>query len=87
MEGPYRQVGEPLDSITFIILYSKKELKRMFLTLCHTWDSNFQYSNPASMGRVVTPGGDLLDDPLYDLLTPCAGTLKTIAYTIYNTGD
>ena len=77
----------PLGSMTFIILYSKKEKKQVPITLCHTWDSNLQYSDPESMGRVVTPGGDLLDDPLYDLLTPCAGTLSTIAYTIYNTGN
>ena len=32
------------------------------LTLCHTWDSNLQYSDPQSMGRVhSTPCGDLLD--------------------------
>ena len=47
--------------------------------MCHTSDSNLQYSDPESMGRVATPGGDLL----YDLLTPCVGTLKSIAFTIY----
>ena len=40
----------------------------MFLTVYHTWDSNLQYSDTESMGRVAIPGGDLLDD----LLTPCA---------------
>ena len=43
---------------------------KQYLTLCHTWDSNLQYTDPDSMGRVTTPGGDQLDD----LLTPCAGT-------------
>ena len=43
----------------------------MFLTLCHIWDLNLQCSDPESMGRVATPGSDLLDD----LLTPCAGTI------------
>ena len=52
-------------------------------SLCHTWDLNLQYSDPESVGRVATPGGDLLDD----LLTPFAGTLRTIAFTIYKTGD
>ena len=33
------------------------------------------------MERVVTPGGDLLI--LDDLLTPCAGIPKSIAFTIY----
>ena len=46
----------------------------MFLTLCHTWDLKLQNSDPESMGRVATPGGDLLND----LLTPCAGTLRAI---------
>ena len=32
--------------------------------------------------RLASPGGDLLDDPLDDLLTPCDGTLRTIAFTI-----
>ena len=51
----------------------------MFLTLCHTWDSNLQYSDPESIGRVGTPGGDLLED----ILTLSAGTLNTtIAFTI-----
>ena len=31
------------------------------------------------MGRAANPGGDLLDD----LLTSCAGTLMTLAFTIY----
>ena len=35
-----------------------------------------------SMGKVAIPGGDLLDDLLDDLLTPCAGTLRTIAFNI-----
>ena len=39
------------------------------------------------MGRVPTPGGDLLDDLLDGLLTPCAGTLRTVAFTIYKTGN
>ena len=39
---------------------------------------NLQYSVPESMGRVATPGGDLLDD----LLTPWAGILRSIAFTI-----
>ena len=32
------------------------------------------------------PGSDL-DDLLDDLLTPCAGTLRTITLTICKTGD
>ena len=51
--------------------------------LCHTWDSNLQYCDHKPMGRVATPGGDLLDD----LLTPCASTLRTIAFTLYKIGD
>ena len=51
------------------------------------WDLNLQYSDPESMGRVVTPVGHLLDDLqgdlLDDLLTPCAGTVRTITFTIY----
>ena len=58
----------------------------MFLTLCHTWDSNLQYSYPESIRRVVTSGGDLLDDLPNDLLTPCAGILRSIAFTIYENG-
>ena len=61
----------------------KWKLKKMFLTLCHTWDLNLQYSDQDYMGRVATPGGDLLDDLLDDLLTPCAGTLRSIAFTIH----
>ena len=45
--------------------------------------SNLQYSNPESMGRVATPGGDLLDD----LLTPCAGTPRIIGFNVYKIGD
>ena len=45
-------------------------------------DSNLQYSDLESMGRVATPGGDLLDDLLDDLLTSCAGILRSIAFTI-----
>ena len=60
----------------------------MLLTLCHSWDSNLQYSDPKSMGRVATPGGDLLYDLLYHLLTPCVGTIRTIAFTIiYKNGE
>ena len=33
------------------------------------------------MGRVVSTRGDLLK--MDDLLTPCAGTLSTIAFLIY----
>ena len=40
--------------------YSKKEIKKMFLTLCHTWDSNLWY--PKFMESEATSGGDLLDD-------------------------
>ena len=42
---------------------------------------------PESMGRVVTPGGDLLDDLLDDLVTPCAGTLRSTAFPIYESGN
>ena len=73
-------MASPLDSIILKCLYSKK---KMFLTLCHMWDSNLQYSDPESMGRVVTHGGDLQDD----LLTSCAGTLRTIAFITDKTGD
>ena len=69
-------MASPLDSTTFIFLYFKmKKEKRL---LCHTWDSNLQYSDPESIGRVVPTVGDLLDDPL----TPCVGTLRIIAFTI-----
>ena len=60
----------------------------MGLTLCHTWGSNLLNPDPKSMGRVATPGGDLLGDLLDDLLTPCAGTLmiafmiKLVTYSI-----
>ena len=74
-----RPVASPLDSTTLKCSYSKKEKKHVFNTV--TWDSNLQYPDPKSTGRVTTPGGDLLDD--HDLLTPCAGTLRTIAFTIY----
>ena len=46
--------------------------------LFHTLDSNLQHSDPESMGRVATPGGDLINDHLGDLLTFCAGTLRTM---------
>ena len=74
-----RQAAWSLDSTISKFLYSKKEIKKVFLIVCHTSDSNLQYSDPESMGRVATPCGDLL----YDLLTPCVGTLKSIAFTIY----
>ena len=48
-----------------------------------TWDFNLQYSDQNSMGRVATPGDDLLYDLLDDLLTPCTGTLRSIAFTIH----
>ena len=51
----------------------------MFLTLCHTWGLNLQYSDPETVVRVTTPGGDLLNDLLDDIMTPCAGA---IAFTI-----
>ena len=35
--------------------------------------------------RVATPGGELRI--LDDLLTPCAVTLRTIAFTLHRTGD
>ena len=47
----------------------------------------FQPTMLEPMGRVATPCGDLLDDLLDDLLTPCAGILRTIALTIYKTGN
>ena len=57
-------------------LQSKKE--KYFFKLCHTWDTNFQYSNPESKA----PWGEW--SPLVDdLLTPCAGTVMTKAFTIY----
>ena len=71
------------------IIMSKR--RERFLTLCHTWDSDLRCSNPESMGIVATPGGDLLNDQLEasglevlldDLLTPCAGILRTISCTI-----
>ena len=55
-----------------VISLSKKEV---FLTLCHSWDVNLQYSDPEFMGRVATHGGDLLDDQL----TPCAGIIHFIS--------
>ena len=56
---------------------------------------NLKYTDPESMGRAATAGGDLLDDLLDDLLvdllvgllTPCAGTHRAIAFTMYKTGD
>ena len=51
-------------------------------TLCYTWDSDLLYSDPESMGRVATPGGDLLNDPLDYLQTYCAGTIRSIAFII-----
>ena len=68
--------------ITLIIIYSKN-VQKIILTLCHTRDSDLQDSDSESMGRVTPPGGDLLDDPLDDLLTPGAGTVRTIPLTIY----
>ena len=63
----------------------------MLLTLCHTWSSNVQYSDPESMERVATPGEDLLDNLLDnlqdDILTPCVGTFRSIALTIYKSGN
>ena len=65
------------------ILYFKTEIKKMF-SLCPPCDSILYYSDPESMGRVVTPGGDLLGD----LLTLCAGTLSSIAFIIlYESGN
>ena len=61
--------------------------KEQKASLCHTWDLNLQYSDQDSMRRLAHPGGDLLDDQLDDLLTPCDGTLRTIAFTIHKTGD
>ena len=66
----------PLDSIIFDFIYSEK--KKQKRSLCYTWDSNLQNSDPESMRRGATAGGDLLDD----LLTPSAGTLRTITLTI-----
>ena len=37
------------------------------------------HSDPESMGRVATPDGDLL--------TPCPGTLRSTAFTIYESGN
>ena len=54
----------------------------MILTLCHTWHSNLQYSNPESMGKVATSGDDLLDNLLDVFLSPCSGTLRTKAFTL-----
>ena len=48
----------------------------------HTWDSNLQYSDPDVMGPVATPGGDQVDD----LLTPCAGALRTKSL-LYQTNE
>ena len=64
----------------------------MLLTLCHTWNSNLQCSDPESMERMATPGEDLLDDLLDDLpddiLTPCVSTHRAVALlTIYESGN
>ena len=86
----YQQVVSPLDSTISNIVYCllfQKEREKKFLTLYHTWDLNLQYSDPESMGRVTTPGPDLLDNLLVDLLTPCAGTLRPIEFTIHKIGD
>ena len=47
----------------------------------------FEPTISESLERVATSGGDLLDDLPDDLLTPYAGTLSTISFTIYKTGD
>ena len=58
------------------IFVSQKEKKNLIIV--SPMGSNIQFSDPEYMGREITPGGDLLDDPL----TPCAGALRTIAFTI-----
>ena len=78
------QVAPPLD-LTIFEFYIPKSIKQnaMFLTLCHPWDSNIHCSIQNFWGEWPPPDGDLLDD----LLTPCAGTFRTIVFTTYKTGD
>ena len=67
----------PLDSTINNLLYSKKKIITSTVS-----SMGLEPTDPGSMGGVAIPGGDLLDD----LLTPCAGTLRTIASTIHKTG-
>ena len=51
----------------------------------HSCGSNLKHSDPDVIRRVATVAGDLLDNLLDDPLTLCAGTLRTIAFTIHKT--
>ena len=73
------QVASPLDLTILEFAYSKKK-KKVLNIMSHMGLEPIILRSIvlSSMGRVVTPGGDLLDD----LLTPCTGTLRSIAFTI-----
>ena len=47
----------------------------------------FKLTLQSLLGKVATLCGDLLDDPLGDLLIACAGALRTIALTILKTAN
>ena len=86
------QVALPLDSAIFKFLISQKEKKQHIPNnVSHIGFKPTKLKFRVWMERVATPNGDLLGDPLGDplddLLTPCAGTLRTIAFTIYKIGD
>ena len=60
----------------------------MILTLYHTWDSNLHNKMQSPWGEwpplVVTYWMVYWRD---DLLTPCAGTQRSITFTIYESGN
>ena len=72
----------PLDS-TIIKLNSK--IKGSEPGVPHGIQTYFaQIKNPRGEWPPLVVTFSVLDDLLDNLLTPCAGTLKTIAFTIYN---
>ena len=77
-------MASPLDSIILYFYIPKRKRINVLNTVLHM---GFEPTMFKAIGRVTAPGGDILDDLLDDLLTPCAGTLSTIAFTIYKTGN
>ena len=66
----------------FVILIFQKGTKNCLNTVSHMGFEPTILRYRVHVG-FATPGGDLLDD----LLTPCAGILGSIAFTIYKTLD
>ena len=72
-------MASPLDSTIFIFSCSKKGKKTK---------KNMGFTPTILKSRAHGErGGQLMGDLLDDQLTPCAGTLRTIAFTMYKTAD